>query len=118
MIGRASLRAAVAFGLALASAASAKPSQTVVNAVRDRAVQAGFDGSILVGDANGSYALVTTGDAPVATDAVWRWASITKQLAATLAMQEVAAGRLDLDAPVSRYWPDWKAANASSIKIR
>lgn len=34
--------------------------------------------------------------------AVWRWASVTKQVTATIAMQEVAAGRLDLDAPITR----------------
>ena len=40
---------------------------------------------------------------------VWRWASVTKQITATIAMQEAAAGRLDLDAPIIRYLPDSKA---------
>lgn len=34
---------------------------------------------------------------------VWPWASVTKQVVATLVMQEVDAGRLSLDAPASRY---------------
>lgn len=36
---------------------------------------------------------------------VWPWASVTKQVVATLVMQEVDAGRLSLDAPASRYLP-------------
>jgi CubicO group peptidase (beta-lactamase class C family) len=37
---------------------------------------------------------------------------------ATLAMQEVAAGRLDLDAPILRYLPDSKAPSAARITTR
>lgn len=49
---------------------------------------------------------------------VWRWASVTKQITATIAMQEVAAGRLDLDAPIIRYLPDSKAPFASRLTAR
>ena len=49
---------------------------------------------------------------------VWRWASVTKQITATIAMQEVAAGRLDLDAPIIRYLPDSQAPNAGTISSR
>lgn len=49
---------------------------------------------------------------------VWRWASVTKQITATIAMQEFAAGRLDLDAPITRYLPDSKAPFASRITAR
>jgi D-alanyl-D-alanine carboxypeptidase len=49
---------------------------------------------------------------------VWRWASVTKQVTATIAMQEVAAGRLDLDAPITRYLPDSKAPYANRITTR
>jgi len=49
---------------------------------------------------------------------VWRWASVTKQVTATIAMQEVAAGRLDLDAPIIRYLPDSKAPYAGTITSR
>jgi CubicO group peptidase (beta-lactamase class C family) len=34
---------------------------------------------------------------------IWRWASVTKQVVAVLVMQEVEKGRIDLDAPASRY---------------
>ncbi len=48
----------------------------------------------------------------------WRWASVTKQITATIAMQEVAAGRLDLDAPIIRYLPNSKAPFANRITAR
>jgi D-alanyl-D-alanine carboxypeptidase len=51
-------------------------------------------------------------------DQRWRWASITKQLVATIAMQQVAAGRMELDAPVSRYWPDFPNPARETITIR
>ena len=49
---------------------------------------------------------------------VWRWASVTKQITATIAMQEVAAGRLDLDASINRYLPNSKAPFADRITPR
>jgi len=58
------------------------------------------------------------GDAEHQLGQVWRWASVTKQVTATIAMQEVAAGRLDLDAPISRYLPDSKAPYAQMITAR
>jgi D-alanyl-D-alanine carboxypeptidase len=102
----------------LSPAGLANPSEDVVAGVQARAAEAGFDGAILVGEADGSSRVLTFGKHPVNPEAVWRWASITKQLSAVLAMQEVAAGKLDLDAPVSRYWPEWKSPNADSVRIR
>lgn len=49
---------------------------------------------------------------------VWRYASVTKQWAATLAMQEVAAGRLDLDTPIRTYLPASTAPFADKITPR
>lgn len=49
---------------------------------------------------------------------VWRYASVTKQWTATLAMQEVASGRLDLDAPIKTYLPTSKAPFADKITAR
>jgi len=102
----------------LAFPAAASPSAKAVATIQARAQAAGFDGAILIGEKDGSSRTITLGPDAVAPDAIWRWASITKQLAATLVMQEVASGTLDLDAPVSRYWPDWKAPNAGTIRIR
>ncbi len=48
----------------------------------------------------------------------WRWASVTKQLVATLVMQEVAAGRIGLDKPVATYLPNFASPNARLITVR
>ncbi|MBW8762464.1 MAG: beta-lactamase family protein [Microbacterium sp.] len=42
----------------------------------------------------------------------------TKGLVAILAARLVEAGALDLDAPVSRYWPEFAAAGKESITVR
>ena len=47
----------------------------------------------------------------------WRWASVTKQITATIAMQDVAAGRIDLDAPITNYLPDFKGPTAKRITM-
>lgn len=47
----------------------------------------------------------------------WRWASVTKQLVATLAMQDVAAGRLALDAPITRYLPGFRGPTGNRITV-
>lgn len=52
----------------------------------------------------------------LATDS-WRWASVTKQITTTIALQDVAAGRLDLDAPITRYLPDFKGPTARRITV-
>ena len=44
---------------------------------------------------------------------VWPWASVTKQVTATLVMREVARGRLALDAPAARYLPALVAGGRS-----
>ncbi len=49
---------------------------------------------------------------------LWRWASVTKQIVATLVMQEVAAGRIDLDKPVGIYVPKFKSTNAALVSVR
>jgi D-alanyl-D-alanine carboxypeptidase len=48
----------------------------------------------------------------------WRWASVTKQIVATLVMQEVAKGNIDLDKPVSTYVPSFKSPNAATVSVR
>ena len=44
---------------------------------------------------------------PATADTVYRIASISKSITATAAMKLVAAGKLDLDAPIQRYCPDF-----------
>jgi CubicO group peptidase (beta-lactamase class C family) len=48
---------------------------------------------------------------PVTTDALFQIGSITKVWTATLVLQLVDEGRVDLDAPVRRYLPDFRVAD-------
>lgn len=112
------MRFALLLLAALAAPALAAAPPAVEQAVRARAAEADFRGAILIGEADGTETSFTLGTPAFDRRATWRWASITKQFAATIAMQEVAARRLDLDAPVTRYWPDWRAPNAGRIRIR
>jgi CubicO group peptidase (beta-lactamase class C family) len=55
------------------------------------------------------------------TDSLFHIASITKPMTATIAMQLVDEGKLDLDAPVVRYLPGFAAADmdvAKSVTVR
>ncbi|MET0269367.1 MAG: serine hydrolase [Sphingomonas sp.] len=54
---------------------------------------------------------------PHDADSPWRLASVTKQLVALIAMQEVAAGRLDLDASVAALWPGWPGPAAVTPRM-
>lgn len=87
------------------------------------AEEADFNGVLLIsrGDtiiyARAFGTVTPGGDDPHRLDARWRYASVTKQIVATIAMQEVAAGRLSLDAPISTYWPDYPNEEAREITI-
>lgn len=48
----------------------------------------------------------------------WRWASVTKQIVATLMMQEVAKGTIALDQPLAAYLPGFRGPTAAKITIR
>ncbi len=102
-----------------ASAARADPDIARLDQVTARA---GFTGVALVGAGDAiiwSRAIGTARtDAPHDIDAVWRLASVTKQLTALIVMQEVAAGRLDLDTPMATLWPGWPAPDAATITPR
>ncbi|WBH17918.1 serine hydrolase domain-containing protein [Sphingomonas radiodurans] len=100
------------------------PAMAPAQSATQVAERAGFVGTILISQGHvvetrtsiGSAA--PTGGAPVATDAVWRWASVTKQIVATLVMQEVAAGRVALDTPIARYLPKFRGPTAGQITVR
>lgn len=49
---------------------------------------------------------------------VWRWASVTKQVVAVLVMQEVERGRIDLDAPATRYLPGAALPGGDAVTVR
>lgn len=48
---------------------------------------------------------------PVDADTIFEIASVTKTMTATVAARLAAEGRLDLDAPVRRYLPDFRVAD-------
>jgi CubicO group peptidase (beta-lactamase class C family) len=54
---------------------------------------------------------------PNAPDTKFRLGSITKQFTATLILQLVEQGKIDLNAPVTRYLPDYPARTGDRITI-
>lgn len=124
-----------AFGFRTASVPMDKSiPQTQAHLVRDsmravlkRAVEDGaFPGAYAVmGTANGAIAEVGVGQLDSLDQhvpnagTIWDMASLTKVIGTTTAvMQLVAAGKVELDAPVVRYLPDWKADGAASVTVR
>ena len=90
----------------------------------DSLERSGFSGSIMV--ANERDVLLfrtmgvadrTTGRPIVATDR-WRWASVSKQITAALVLREVDAGRIGLDAHVSKYLPVFRKGARAGITVR
>src|SRR5206468_7685485 len=56
--------------------------------------------------------LAGSGD-PVTPETVFRWASCSKGVAATMVAKLAEQGKIDLDAPVARYAPDLKLPSGS-----
>ena len=48
----------------------------------------------------------------------FRIASVTKQFTAALVLQLIEQGEMELDAPVTRYWPEYPAAQGDAVTIR
>ncbi len=83
-----------------------------------------FNGSALVaqggkpilrkgyGEANMEWHIANT------PDTRFRLGSITKQFTATLVMQLVEQGKIDLSAPITRYLPDYPKTNGDRITIK
>ena len=119
-------------------AASPAPSGSPEARVDAAAKRAEFAGAVLTGKADRIVVRKTYGrlvpravldfyeDASNATrlpDAFdlrnsWRWASVTKQVLAVLVMQEVEAGRIDLDSPIGRYLPGFASPNRDLATVR
>ena len=82
-----------------------------------------FNGSVLVADhgkviyKKGFGMANMEWDIPNAPDTKHRLGSITKQFTAMLIMQLVAEGKLDLQATVSKYLPDYSKINGDKITI-
>ncbi len=92
------------------------------SAVADRAFPGAY---AVVGDSRGIIAQLGAGHldwaaSPVPTSrTLWDLASLTKVLGTTTALaQLVESGRVDLDAPVQRYVPDWIGARKDQVTVR
>ena len=71
----------------------------------------GFDGEIRVSGGPLEGATMGRGRS-------WPWASVTKQVVAVMVMQDVEAGRLALDTPVSAYLDSWPADGPQAPSLR
>ena len=84
--------------------------------------EAGVPGELVITDAAGDQRAEAFGVADRARNVPnrvgqrWHWASVTKQITATLVMQEVAAGHMELDAPISRYLQDFSGDRTITIR--
>ena len=82
-----------------------------------------FNGSALVAENGRPVLRKGYGEAnmewhiPVTPDTRFRLGSITKQFTATLVMQMVEQGQLDLSAPITRYLPEYPKPNGDRITI-
>lgn len=84
------------------------------------AIEGGFAGVVLVGDTRGvlyDRTISAPGRAHTPGE-TWRWASVTKQLTATLALQAVDAGRLSLDDTLADRLPAFRGSTAGAVTIR
>jgi CubicO group peptidase (beta-lactamase class C family) len=97
--------------------------QALANAF-DKAVAAGFEGEVLMGDLQDIWFEQAAGRAdrergvPHRTGAVWRWASVSKQVTAAMTLQAVAESRLTLDDTVQQHLPTFSGPTAAKVTVR
>lgn len=107
--------------LALATPCAAAPPAALSgmwNAASAAATKAGLRGHLRVADLTAQYGEDVGPQVKMALPPTWRWASVSKQIVATATMQQVEAGKLDLDTPIVRYAPKLKVANAYRVTLR
>lgn len=118
------LAGAAALGLAEKAGAS-----VLTGGAADRAVDAflkiqPFQGVVLIGRAGKPIYSRTIGFAdieaktPATLDTPYVIASISKWLTSTALLRLAEAGKLDLDAPITRYLPDYRADTGAKVTLR
>ncbi|MCC6929559.1 MAG: serine hydrolase [Gemmatimonadaceae bacterium] len=118
---RISAEAASARGVDLATLQS-----RLDGAVRDAVRDGAFPGAIaVVGSKDGILAMSSGGqldanDPSVPNErTIWDLASLTKVIGMTSAMERlVQGGKVDLEAPVQRYLPDWTGPGKDQVRVR
>ncbi len=115
------VRALLAAALLALTAAAPTPA---LAPVIDAAVAKGFEGVVLAGDANSVTFERAMGFSDRSTKRPhrvsdrWPIASVTKQIVATLVMQEVDAGRLRLDETLADALPAFHGPTAAQVTLR
>lgn len=117
MMLRESACAAFAFLLAvgLPSGAQAAPHSQTIDALVTSYIREHHVPGLSVAVIDRSHVIFTQGygfadvenNVPSSADTIYRIASISKSVTATAAMKLVEAGKLDLDAPIQKYCPDF-----------
>lgn len=100
--------------LGVAPGASAQPADTASTRVAALLAREGFVGEVLVADRERVRVASVAGG--VTPGGRWRWASVSKQVAAALTMRQVQAGRLGLDDPIVRHLPAAAAHPAVTLR--
>lgn len=95
---------------AVAAPAAAQAGDPAGTRVAQVLARSGFSGEVLVADTERVRLSSVVGR--VLPGIRWRWASVSKQVAAALALRQVQAGRLGLDDPLARHLGDLPAAAA------
>ncbi|MDR7310918.1 CubicO group peptidase (beta-lactamase class C family) [Nocardioides luteus] len=105
-----------------AQPAAAEEGEAIAEAVADFAEKSGYPGiAVVVTEPDGNrhattYGVDAEGDA-VTSDTRMPVASVSKTMTAAAVMQLVAAGRVDLDAPVYDYLPDFRLEDRRGAEI-
>lgn len=113
----------ISSNLACAAAPTPAQQQALAKAF-ENAVAAGFEGEVLVGDLHDIWFEQAAGRADRArgllhrTGAVWRWASVSKQVTAVMTLQAVAEGRLALEDTVQKHLPSFTGPTAAKVTVR
>jgi CubicO group peptidase (beta-lactamase class C family) len=117
-----------------AATPAARPTPDVRTALRDT-LQAILDRGVVDSAFPGAIAVIGNHDGPIVTVAaghldwapspvpdertLWDLASLTKVVGMTSAMMQlVEQGKVDLDAPVQRYLPEWQGPNKDKVTVR
>jgi CubicO group peptidase (beta-lactamase class C family) len=110
------------------------PRHDPITALRDT-IQLILNGAVADSGFPGAIAVIGTHDGPLVTvsaghldwapspapttETLWDLASLTKVVGMTSAMEQlVESGKVDLDAPVQRYLPEWTGTNKEKVTVR
>lgn len=108
---------AAAFALAPAGAAPrAKFDRAAFDAAAQKAAEAGLSGIVAV--TSNERELYRLAGGPEANAALWPWGSMSRQVAAALALRLVDQGRISLDTPISAVLPDFPNSLTGKATLR